>query len=103
MVFSSKNLKNDGKDYFSDEKIELDHPNNFINYKVGYIQKVFNNSLEINIGLNTSIRFHGASRLLPNTKVIACVEFTSIGDKPYLIVDGEWFEENEKQYSHHMH
>lgn len=94
--FQLKEFEKQWQYYFAGENIELVHPNNFINYKVGYIQKVFNNSLEINIGLNTSIRFHGASRILPSSKVIACVEFTSIGDKPYLIVDGEWFEENEK-------
>lgn len=94
--FQLKEFEKQWQYYLSDENMELTHPNNFINYKVGYVQKAFDNSLEINIGLNTSIRFHGASRILPSSKVMACIEFTSIGDNPYLIVDGEWFEENEK-------
>ncbi|OGU30409.1 MAG: hypothetical protein A2057_11790 [Ignavibacteria bacterium GWA2_35_9] len=94
--FQLKDFEKHWQHYFSVENIELKHPNNFLNYKVGYVQKLTNNSLEINIGLNTFIRFHGASRILPSAKVLACVEFTSIGDKPYLIVDGDWFEDNEK-------
>lgn len=81
------------EEYFLEGNAECIHPNNHISYKVGYIQKSNSNSLEVNIGVNTSSRFHGVSRILPKARITGCIEFTSIGDNPYLIVDESWFKE----------
>lgn len=67
------------------------HPNTMQNYRNISITHNSNNLIDLFLEVNIHTRFHGIHKKLPKRKFIFCIEFWSWDEKPYIIVDQDWF------------
>ncbi len=70
----------------------VNHPNEKIDYRWCFVEKLDEDSCDINICVTMNHRFHGVMKKLPKNMFIGCIQAFQFESRPYIVVKDEWIE-----------
>jgi len=81
----------------SPDKSNQEYPENYFKFRWCSIEKIAEDSIDVNICITFSERFHGIIKKLPRSKFVSCIDIWNYHSKPYLIVSQDWFNSIEQE------